>query len=104
MLPFAICKSHSQIHDGDKYMSKLKLSDYTETEFLNFVTKICNSEYSTERAQIKAVLLFSLLVEHPAESDLIYYPETAEDGTPEAIVEKIKTWRAANGKPDFKPE
>ncbi|KAI2690757.1 bacteriocin immunity protein [Pseudomonas sp. TNT3] len=85
-------------------MSKLDISDYTQTEFLIFLTKICNAEFPTEKDHIEAVLLFRLLVEHPNGSDLIYYPETDEDGTPEVIVEKIKTWRAANNKPGFKPE
>ena len=85
-------------------MSKLNISDYTETAFLEFLNKICRSEYTTEKAQISAVVLFEELTEHPDGSDLIYYAETDEDATPEAIIEKVKAWRTANGKPGFKIE
>ena len=85
-------------------MNTLKFSDYAEKDFLLLLRKICNSEYPTEREQIEAVLLFEELTEHPDGSDLIYYADTDEDATPEAIVEKIKSWRAANNKPGFKPE
>jgi len=80
------------------------ISNYTETAFLEFLNKICRSEYTTEKAQISAVLLFEELTEHPDGSDLIYYADSDEDSTPEAIIEKVKAWRAANGKPGFKIE
>ncbi|MGW8464811.1 bacteriocin immunity protein [Pseudomonas sp. CLCA07] len=85
-------------------MSKLNISDYTETAFLEFLNKICRSEYTTEKELIRAVLLFDELTEHPDGADLIYYAESDEDSTPEAIIEKVKAWRAANGKPGFKIE
>lgn len=85
-------------------MSLFDLSDYTETEFLKFVSRICQSEYPTEKEQIDAVLLFEELTEHPDGSDLIYYADSDEESTPEAIVAKVKSWRKINGKPGFKPE
>ncbi|WP_223516596.1 bacteriocin immunity protein [Pseudomonas sp. GL-B-19] len=85
-------------------MRKLNISDYTETAFLEFLNKICRSEYTTEKKLIRAVLLFDELTEHPDGADLIYYAESDEDSTPEAIIEKVKAWRAANGKPGFKIE
>jgi hypothetical protein len=85
-------------------MSLFDLSDYTEKEFLEFVSRICKAEYPTEKEQIDAVLLFEKLTEHPDGSDLIYYADSDEESTPEAIIEKVKAWRAANGKPGFKPE
>ena len=30
-------------------MSQLNISDYTEAEFLEFLNKICRSEYTTEK-------------------------------------------------------
>ncbi|MGL6242207.1 bacteriocin immunity protein [Pseudomonas sp.] len=80
------------------------MSDYTEQEFLEFLAEICNSEYLTEKDQINAVVLFEALTEHPDGSDLIYYADSDAESTPEAIIEKVKVWRAANGKPGFKPE
>ncbi|MDT9675012.1 bacteriocin immunity protein [Pseudomonas sp. JV414] len=85
-------------------MSATSISDYTEEEFLEFLTEICKSEYLTEKDQIEAVLLFEKLTEHPDGSDLIYYADSDEDSTPEAIIKKVKVWRAANGKPGFKTE
>lgn len=79
-----------------------KLSEYTEDEFLLFVKKIRNSEYTTEDEQIQAVLDFERLTEHPDGSDLIYYAPSEQEATPEIILAKIKEWRAANGKPGFK--
>ncbi|EJM16824.1 Colicin immunity protein / pyocin immunity protein [Pseudomonas sp. GM18] len=85
-------------------MNHLELSNYTETDFLEFLAKVCRAEYPTEKEQIDAVLLFEKLTEHPDGSDLIYYADSDEDATPEAIIKKVKDWRAANGKPGFKPE
>ncbi|TOO00601.1 bacteriocin immunity protein, partial [Vibrio parahaemolyticus] len=39
---------------------------------------------------------------HPDGSDLIYYPENSEDGTPENIVRIVKEWRLSQGLPCFK--
>jgi hypothetical protein len=85
-------------------MNKINLSDFTETEFLEFVTRICNADFSTENEHTDAILLFKKLTEHPQGSDLIYYANSDEESTPEAIIEKVKTWRLANDKPGFKTE
>ncbi|NCH65335.1 bacteriocin immunity protein [Cronobacter turicensis] len=85
-------------------MEKKLLSDFTEKEFLDFVTGICKDTYKTEAEHISAVLAFEELTEHPAGSDLIYYPEPGVDNTPTGIVSTIKKWRADNGKPGFKAE
>lgn len=85
-------------------MSKPAFSDYTESEFLLFVSAICNAQHATEEEQVKAVMLFEELTEHPDGSDIIYYPNSNDEATPQAIVSKVKVWRAANGKSGFKPE
>lgn len=85
-------------------MKKLKISEFTEKEFQDFLTKICNSEYATEKQQIKMVLLFEKVTEHPDGSDLIYYANSDEESTPEAIIKIVKCWRSANGMEGFKPE
>jgi len=77
------------------------IAEMTESEFLAFVKKICYVDYPSEEAHTAAVIEFDDISEHPAGSDLIYYPEDGHN-TPEQIVDKIKNWRAANGKPGFK--
>lgn len=77
------------------------ISDMAEDEFLGFVRKIYQSEYATDKDQVAAVMEFERLSEHPAGSDLLYYPDPGKSG-PEAVVLEIKNWRAANGKPGFK--
>ncbi|WP_256573476.1 MULTISPECIES: bacteriocin immunity protein [unclassified Pseudomonas] len=73
----------------------------TESEFLAFVIKIFESQHDSENEQTEAVLEFIRITEHPYKADLIYYPEAGKDN-PEAVVNEIKNWRAANGKPGFK--
>jgi hypothetical protein len=85
-------------------MSSSNISDYTENQLLELITKICESGYATEEEQIDAVLLFEELTEHPDGSDLIYYANSDEDASPEAIIKKVIAWRLANGKPGFKTE
>ncbi|AUJ83108.1 bacteriocin immunity protein [Enterobacter cancerogenus] len=79
------------------------LSDYTEEEFLELVRKICNADATTEEDENRLVREFKRLTEHPAGSDLIFYPEEGKDYSPEGIVREVKEWRSANGKPGFKP-
>ncbi|WP_300729269.1 bacteriocin immunity protein [Pseudomonas sp.] len=81
---------------------KNKITDYTEKEFLDFLISLCDSSLRTEDDDIKMVLEFERLTEHPEGSDLIYYAASDQEATPEAILAKIKQWRAANGKPGFK--
>ncbi|RMS18304.1 Colicin/pyocin immunity protein [Pseudomonas savastanoi] len=42
------------------------------------------------------------MTEHPAQTDVIFYPEEGQEDTPEGILKTIKEWRAKNGKPGFK--
>ncbi|WP_331397905.1 bacteriocin immunity protein [Enterobacter quasihormaechei] len=79
------------------------ISDYTEYEFLNFVRKLFNVTASTEAEDIKNILEFKRLTEHPDGSDLIYYPRKDREDSPEGVVQEVKEWRRANGKPGFKP-
>lgn len=81
---------------------KHDITDYTESEFLNFLTIICNADTANEEEQIKLVTHFEKVTEHPSGSDLIYYPEDGADDSPVGILKIIKEWRAKNGKPGFK--
>lgn len=88
-------------------MSKLNfkvksIEEMTEQEFLAFVKTICTSAYSTSHQMDLAVQLFRDLSEHPDGSDLFFFPKGMIRDTPEGIVEKVKQWRAENGKPGFK--
>ncbi|WP_140919481.1 bacteriocin immunity protein [Limnobaculum xujianqingii] len=83
-------------------MDKKTISDYTESEFLDFVRKICDADYESESEQTKAVIEFEQLSEHPDKSDLIFYPNDGREDSPEGIVKEVKEWRAANNKPGFK--
>ncbi|MGF1723123.1 bacteriocin immunity protein [Photobacterium nomapromontoriensis] len=81
---------------------KSTISEHTESEFLKLVTNICQVNVSDEKEHSNLVFHFCQLVEHPDGSDLIYYPEKEEDGTPERIVEIVKAWRESKGLPLFK--
>ncbi|MBU4681345.1 bacteriocin immunity protein [Cedecea davisae] len=81
---------------------KKTLSDYSESEFLDLVRKICRAEGPTEEDDNRLVRKFRRLAEHPSGSDLIFYPDDGKDDSPEGIVKEVKEWRQANGKPGFK--
>ncbi|CFR26021.1 bacteriocin immunity protein [Yersinia kristensenii] len=83
-------------------MEEKTISDYTESEFLELVRKLFNVENTSEEEDIKNLLEFKKLCEHPAGSDLIYYPEAHQEDSPEGVVAEIKKWRGENGKPGFK--
>lgn len=83
-------------------MTTKTIADFTEGEFLAFARKICSVDYATEAEADKAVHEFIRLTEHPDGSDLIFYPPDDREDSPEGIVEEVKEWRAANGKPGFK--
>lgn len=81
-----------------------KLEEFTESEFLEFVKKVCFVDFETEEQHLAAVRNFVALAEHPSGTDLLYYPAPTRPDTPEGIVQEIKEWRVANGKPLFKSE
>ena len=83
-------------------MNMKTISDYTESEFLEFVSRLFNLENTTEAEDIKNLLEFKRLTEHPDGSDLIYYPRAGREDSPEGVVQEVKEWRQANGKPGFK--
>ncbi|MDF0731975.1 bacteriocin immunity protein [Pseudomonas entomophila] len=82
---------------------KKTISDYTESEFLDFVTKIHTANYDIDQEHINALFEFERLSEHPEKSNLFISADADKD-SPEAIVQEVKIWRADNGKPGFKDE
>lgn len=85
-------------------MKKKNISDYTEKEFLGLVRKLFNVENTSEQEDVRNILEFKRLSEHPDGSDLIYYPKENREDSPEGVVKEVKEWRKKNGKPGFKPE
>ncbi|MCX2685910.1 bacteriocin immunity protein [Pseudomonas sp. DCB_AW] len=84
---------------------KNSISEFTELEFLEFITSITNPPNNISEQDLDShIMRFKSLSEHPNGSDLIYWPEADGLDTPEEIVRIIKEWRAANGKPGFKAE
>lgn len=80
---------------------KSSASDYTEKEFIELHQRIIGNDASEEEEN-KLVHHFNTICEHPAGSDLIFYPEDGADDSPEGITRMLKEWRAAQGLPGFK--
>ncbi|WP_247919151.1 bacteriocin immunity protein, partial [Yersinia pseudotuberculosis] len=56
-------------------MKNKSICDYTESEFLELVKELFNVEKTTEEEDINNLIEFKRLCEHPAGSDLIFYPD-----------------------------
>ena len=84
---------------------KMTMSDHTEAQFILFMQEIFTANNNGTPDEILDELLdqFRSLTEHPAGSDLIYWPEDESQCTPEGITKTVKEWREANGFPGFKP-
>jgi len=81
---------------------KKTISDYTEAEFIEFLNSVLAANTSPDEILDPLLFEFERLSEHPAGSDLIYWPEDGVQCTAEGITETVKKWRAANGLPGFK--
>lgn len=84
---------------------KNSYSDYTEPEFIDFLKEVycANAE---EADEVLAPLLkhFSEVTEHPSGTDLIYWPESDDQGELEAVLDIVKKWRTDNGKLGFRED
>lgn len=80
---------------------KSSLSDYTEQEFIDMLRQLCAGDMP-EKEEDRLLSHFIKISNHPAGSDLLYYPEPGADDSPEGITRTVKEWRAANGLPGFK--
>ncbi|RIJ13025.1 bacteriocin immunity protein [Pseudomonas sp. 91RF] len=80
------------------------ISDYTEAEFIALLEELAKEDEEAENNDRADLLLlhFERISEHPAGSDLIYYPEPGADSSPQGVTQIVKDWRAANGLPGFK--
>lgn len=75
-----------------------KFEDYTEEEFLSFLKDLCSGPGALngkefEQLTIERVKHFEKNTQHPAKSDLIFYPENDQDDSPEGILKIVKDWR-----------
>jgi hypothetical protein len=78
-------------------------SDYTEAEFMSFMQELFAANKGAPDEVLDPLLdEFERITEHPAGSDLIYYPERGADSSAEGIIKTVKEWRSANGFPGFK--
>lgn len=82
--------------------NKEKFEDYTEQEFFDLLKNICDANAKDEAIINRWISTFEKVSQHPRGSDLIYYPEPGEDDSAQGILNSVKAWRAANGKPGFK--
>lgn len=85
-----------------------RIEDYTETEFLTLVTLLFRNDSTLQgRAYEKLVdgviNHIETISELPDAFRVICFPAEGEDDSPEGVVNRVKEWRNANGKPGFKP-
>jgi hypothetical protein len=83
---------------------KNKFEEYTESEYISLINRLVEGDYSSEREHDDIVENIVRTSEHPNGTGVLYYPEEGVEDSPEGVLKSIKTWRAANGKPGFKPE
>lgn len=83
---------------------KYKFEDYTESQLLELATKIWAGKIKSEKEQILLVRHFEKITEHPRRNGVIFHPAPEMEDSPQGIVDFIKNWRAANGKPGLKQE
>ncbi|MDH0624236.1 bacteriocin immunity protein [Pseudomonas chengduensis] len=79
---------------------KNSFTEYTEDEFLELIKAIENAKTESERDHL--LEHFITVTEHPAGSDLLYYPEPDADDSPKGILQTVKEWRAAHNLPGIK--
>jgi hypothetical protein len=87
-----------------KMTFKKKLEDYTESEYKTLIQRLFTGDYTSEAELDEIVETIVNTSEHPNGSDVMYYPSAGAEDSPEGVLNTIKTWRVANGKPGFKAE
>ncbi|WDY58870.1 bacteriocin immunity protein [Pseudomonas sp. PSKL.D1] len=80
---------------------KHTLCDYTYREFKSIVEELIQAA-GTREWQDRLLEHFFELVEHPAGSDLIYYPDSEAQGCAAQVMARIMAWRKSKGLPSFK--
>jgi hypothetical protein len=93
----------SQIFEAKMLCPCCEQFELSRNDFIKLIAEIISAE-GGESHQDELLEKFIDLSEHPSGSDLIYYPESGEQATPEAIADEVQKWRKANGKPGFREE
>jgi hypothetical protein len=83
---------------------KDKFEEYTESEYIALIDRLAQGDYSSEKEHDEIVDNIVSTSEHPNGTGILYYPEEGVEDSPAGVLKAIKAWRAANGKPGFKPE
>lgn len=83
---------------------KDKFEDYTESEYIAIIDRLVQGDYKSEKEHDEIVDNIVSTSEHPNGTGILYYPEEGVEDSPAGVLKAIKDWRAANGKPGFKPE
>lgn len=68
------------------------------------IDRLISDKSSTEGELTDAILKFKELSQHPAGSDLLFWPEPGADSSPEGIVAEVERWRLENGLPGLESE
>ncbi|MFN3769404.1 MAG: bacteriocin immunity protein [Ectopseudomonas guguanensis] len=89
------------------YLSKAKIEEYTEAEFIQLLREFFENPRKLRGAALEAHLSelslhFKAVVEHPSGTDLIFYPAAGVEDSPEGVLSEVKKWRKENGLPGFK--
>jgi hypothetical protein len=100
---YGLARQELTFFSGSDNLAK-KISDYREEQFIYLLQQIfiSNTDGTSETVLADMLDNFSELAEHPAGTDLIYWPEDGAQCSPEGITATVKEWRAANGLPGFK--
>ncbi|APV39025.1 bacteriocin immunity protein [Pseudomonas frederiksbergensis] len=80
------------------------LEEYTENEYLDLIECLFEGTYSSEAEHDAIVENIVLTSEHPDGTGILYDPREGVEDSPKGVLNAIKTWRAANRKPGFKPQ
>jgi hypothetical protein len=83
---------------------KNKFEEYTESEFASLLNRLAEGDYTSEKEHDAIIENIVSTSEWPTGSDVLYYPAEGVEDSPEGVLKAIKTWRAENNKPGFKPE
>ncbi len=83
---------------------KDKFEEYTESEYMSLIDRLFQGGFSSEEEHDAIVDNIVSTSEHPNGTGILYYPEEGVEDSPAGVLKAIKAWRAANGKPGFKPE
>ncbi len=87
-----------------------RIEEYTEAEFIELLDELriaTRKENSLQGRKLEKYIdsivdHFIEITEHPAKSDLLFYPENPGDEESENVVKIVREWRRAQGLPLFK--